>query len=305
MRTMATSTTAATPPWCQHIKTCTSTPSPSLGESFASKVGTRGNNSQKNHPSTVLREIPTRISPLPPTADVVDRHDDAIERQPIEPRPSLPTTLTVKTNVSGSLSSANDADNHDDRTLETKIEELMRRWPSSKTDGAPCLTGLALNHSTSPPQPVNLPDHEPYDSGLHLDRIVAKVDQLRQRWPSTRTVMPTAATDPRPTMTDADDSDPPMLAAVQSLDNFLLKYPCPNDSDAPYQPSPNRRQLPSCQDRLVQQTHVLRTMNVLLGELNNKLSRFIDALSGSKPYTLELQPKLLVRNPCHPALDEP
>jgi len=48
MMTMATSTTAATPPWCQHIKNCTSTPSPSLGESFALKVGTRGNNSQKN-----------------------------------------------------------------------------------------------------------------------------------------------------------------------------------------------------------------------------------------------------------------
>ena len=79
MMTMATLTIAATPPWCQHIKNCTSTPSPSLGESFASKVGTRGSNSQKNHPSTVLREIPTRISPLPPTADVIDRHDDAIE----------------------------------------------------------------------------------------------------------------------------------------------------------------------------------------------------------------------------------
>ncbi len=167
---MATSTTAVTPPWCQHIKICTSTPSPSLGESFALKVGTRGNNSQKNNLSTILREIPTRISPLPPTAAVIDRHDDAIERQPIKPRPSLPMTMTVKTNVSGSLSSANDADNHDDRTLETKIEELMHRWPSSKIDGAPCnITGLALSYSTSPPPPVNLPDHEPYDSGLHLD----------------------------------------------------------------------------------------------------------------------------------------
>jgi len=130
MRTMATSTTAATPPWCQHIKTCTSTPSLTLSESFASKVGTRGNNSQRNHPSPVLREIPTRISPLPSTAAVVDRHDDAIERQLIEPCPSLPTTVPVKTNVSGSLSSANDAENHDERTLETKIEELMRRWKS-------------------------------------------------------------------------------------------------------------------------------------------------------------------------------
>ncbi len=183
----------------------------------------------------------------------------------------------------------------------------MRRWPSSKIDGATChSTGLALRNSTSPPSPVNLPEHEPYDYGLHLDRIAAKVDQMRQRWPSTSTVLPTAAIDPRPTMmTEKDDYDPSLLATVQSLDNFLLKYPRPIDSDAPYQPSPNRCQLPSRHDRLDQQTHVLCTMNVILGELNNKLSRFIDALSGSTPYTIEMSSKFLFQNPYIPALDEP
>ncbi len=362
MMTMATSTTTATSPWCQHIKQCTSTPSPSLGESFASKVGTRGNNSQKNHPLTVLREIPTRISPLPPTAAVVERHDDAIDRQPTKPRPSLSPTWTVKTHISGPLPSAHEADKYDECTLETKIEELMRRWPSSTIDGAPCKsTGFTMSPSTSPPPSANSPDHEPYDYGLHLDRIAAKVDQMRQRWPltstvtpttatditgldlspstsppppvnrhdhephdyglhldqivakvemrqrwpSTSTVMPTAANDPHPTMTtDAVAANPPMLAVVQSLDNFLLKYPRPNDSDAPYQPVPNRSQLPSCHDRLAQQTHVLSTMNAILGELNNKLSRFIDALSGSK-YTIEMQPKCLIRNPCNPDIAAP
>jgi len=183
----------------------------------------------------------------------------------------------------------------------------MRRWPSSTIDGAPChITGLARSPSTSPPPLVNRPDHEPYDYGLHLDQLVDKVDQMRQRWPSTRQI-PTAAADPRPTMTTAeqDDSDQSLLDAVQSLDNFLLKYPRPNDSAAPYQPSPTHRQLPSCHDRLAQQTHVLCMMNALLGKLNNKLSRFIDALSDSKPYTIEMPPKFLVRNPCTPALTGP
>jgi len=180
----------------------------------------------------------------------------------------------------------------------------MRRWPSSKIDGAPCNSTSRALPSTSPPPTVNRPDHEPDDYGLHLDRIITKVDQMRQRWPSISTVLSTAATDPRPPMTTADDDSPSMLAAVQTLDNFLLKYPRPNDSEAPYQPSPNRSQLPSRPDRLAQQTHVLGTMNVLLGELNNKLSRFIDALSGSNPYTIEMQPKFLVRNPCTPALTD-
>ena len=105
--------------------------------------------------------------------------------------------------------------------------------------------------------------------------------------------------------TAADDSDPPLLAAVQSLDNFLLKYPRPTDSAAPYQPSPDRRLLPSRHDRLAQQTQVLCTMNVLLGELSNKLSRLINALSGFKPYTIVMTPKLPPRSPCNPALLAP
>jgi len=320
---MATSTTAATPPWCQHINNCTPTPPLSLGESFASKVGTRGNNSQKNHPSTVLREIPTRISPLPPTAAVVDRHDDDIERQPTESRPSLPTPLTVKTHVYGQLSAANVDDNNDARTLETKIEALMRRWPPSKIDGAPChASGLATSHSTSPYQPVNPTDPVPDNYELRLDRLVAKVDQMRQRWPLSSEVAPTTATDPRPAHCNitgpatpatlpqsctatGDDYDTSLLAAVQSLDNFLLKYPCPNDSDATYQPSTNRRQLPSCQERLAQQTQILCTMTVLLGELDNKLARFLDALSGSKKISHRHQPTFLPRNPYKPVLAAP
>jgi len=344
---MATLTTAETPPWCQPIKHCIATPSLSQGESFALKVDTRGNNSQKNNTPTVLREIPTRISPLPPTAAVVDRHDDDIERTQHATRPSFPTTPTVPTSVSVSK---NDADNYVDRTLE-KIEKLMRRWPSPQIDGAPRNTGLALSHSTSPPPPpINPLDHEPYDQESNLDRIDAKVEQMRRRWPSTSAVKPTATTDPRTNMnewsarcnspslhtmetnfpntpvtlattmqvtanpapftktnfvplahrrtTAGNDSDLPLLAAVKSLDHFLMKYPRPQASDAPYQPSPDRRQLPSSPDRLAQQTQVLCTMNVLLGEISNKLSQFIDALSGIKKHTKDMSPKLLPRTPC-------
>jgi len=347
MMTMASSTNAATPPWCQHIKNCTALPSPSLGESFASKVGTRGNNSQQNHPPTVLREIPTRNSPLSPTAAVVDRHDDAIDRQPQVPRPSLLNPLTVHTSVSESLSSSTDDDNYVDRRLEEKIAKLMRRWPSPTIDGAPCnINGLVTSHSTSPPPPVNLPNHEHYDYEIHLDRIAEKIEQMRRRWPSTSAVIPTATTAPRPTMNespvrsnfsgmhpmmtaaptmqdtahpattatitfvelpkcrtiDGDDPDVTLFTAVQSLDNFLLKYPRPNDLDAPYQPSPNRRQLPSCHDRFAQQTQVLCTVQALLGELNNKLSRFIAAISGCKPYPIDMSKTFIPRTPCHIAL---
>jgi len=178
---MATSTTADTHPWCHNIEYCTALPSPSLGESIALKVGTRGNNSQKNHPPTVLREIPTRISPLPPTATAVDRHDDDIQRQQQAPRPSLLPPLTVQTSVSTSLSPPHDNDNYVDRTLE-KIAQMMRSWPSPQIDGAPRnINSPAPSHSTSPPSPAHRPDHEPYNYASNLDRIAAEVKQMSQR----------------------------------------------------------------------------------------------------------------------------
>jgi len=235
----------------------------------------------------------------------------------------------------------------------------MRRWPSPTIDGTHCnSTGLAPSHSTSPPLPVNLPDHEPYDYESHLDRLAAEVDRMSRRWPST-SVTTTAAIDPSPTMTDwparckfsslhptatnfprrpvtistptiyvpdrpnptattnfvempqhcptaGDDSDPPLLAAVISLDKFLMKYPRPTDSAvATYQIYPDRRLLPSRHDRLAQQTQVLCTMNVILGELSAKISRFIDAFSGVKQYTIAMQPKLPPRNPSNPTLPAP
>jgi len=97
---------------------------------------------------------------------------------------------------------------------------------------------------------------------------------------------------PQHRMMAADNSDLPLLATVQSLNNFLLKYPHPTDSDAPYQPSPDCQLLPSHHDHLAQQMQVLCTINVLLGELSNKISQFIDALSGVKPHTIAMQLKL-------------
>jgi len=220
MMTMATSTTADTPPWCHNIENCTATPSPSLGESIALKVGTRGNNSQKNHPPTVLREIPTRISTLPPTATVVDRHDDNLQRQQQAPRPSLPPPLTAQTSVSTSVSPPHDADNYVDRTLE-KIAQLMRSWPSPQIDGAPRnITGPAPHHSNSLPSTANLPNHEPYDYKSNLDRIAAKVEQMSRRWPLTSAVTTNATTNPRPTM-----NEQPARCHASSLHPTVPKFP--------------------------------------------------------------------------------
>jgi len=365
MMTMATSTNAKTTPWCQHIQNCTETPSLPLGESLASKVGTRGNNSQKNHPPTVLREIPTRISTLPPTAAVVDRHDDDIERQPPAPRPYLLPTLTTPKSVSGSFFPQYDNDHDVDRTLGNKIAQLMCRWPPT-TDGAHCetrtITCNTQRHISNlpPPETISI-DDEPFDYGSTIDKIVAKVEQMKRRWPATAaptdprpytsaclapchssSTSPTEPPSPRtlpthletktllavechnPTATDKfaeppkfdmatgdDSTDPSLLDAVQSLDNFLIKYPrqisFTNALDR-YQPSPDRRLSLSRHDLLAQQTQVLHTANVILGELCEKISRFLDVLSRSTPSLISVKLQLrpwTMRAPALPALRLP
>jgi len=81
---------------------------------------------------------------------------------------------------------------------------------------------------------------------------------------------------PQRDMATGDDSiDPSLLATVQSLNNFLIKYPRPiNFSDAHdrYQPSPDHRLSISHHDLLAQQMQALHTTNVILGELCTEMS---------------------------------
>jgi len=84
------------------------------------------------------------------------------------------------------------------------------------------------------------------------------------------------AESPQFDMATGDDStDPSLLDAVQSLDNFLIKYPRPinfTNAHDRYQPSPDRQLSLSRHDLLVQQTQVLHTTNMILGELCAKMS---------------------------------
>jgi len=76
MMTMAISMADDNPPWCHNTINCIAMAFPTLRESIALKVGTRGNDSQKNHHLTALHRIPTRISPSSPPANVVNCHED-------------------------------------------------------------------------------------------------------------------------------------------------------------------------------------------------------------------------------------
>jgi len=196
-----------------------------------------------------------------------------------------------------------DYESHLDR-LAAEVDRMSRRWPSTSVtttaaiDPSPTMTDWPARckfsslHPTAtnfPRRPVTISTPTIYVPDRPNPTATTNFVEMPQRCP-----------------TAGDDSDPPLLAAVISLDKFLMKYPRPTDSAAaPYQIYPDRRLLPSRHDRLAQQTQVLCTMNVILGELSAKISRFIDAFSGVKQYTIAMQPKLPPRNPSNPTLPAP
>jgi len=96
-----------------------------LRELIASKDGTGGMDSPRYHHLTVLREIPTRISPSAPTAAVINCHDDAV-RQLHKTRPDLLLPSQNDPNIVP-LSPQPTTDDYVNRTLD-KIEQMMCSW---------------------------------------------------------------------------------------------------------------------------------------------------------------------------------
>jgi len=133
MMTMATLTADNNPPWCHHNIPCTTKAFKPVQESTVSKVGTRSIDSQNNHLLNVLREIPTRISPSPPTADVIAHHANDNCTQYAN-HPSLPP-LSNANNRSLQLPSPQPATdepyNYKPKLDENEeaLERLKRRWP--------------------------------------------------------------------------------------------------------------------------------------------------------------------------------
>jgi len=158
----------------------------------------------------------------------------------------------------------------------------------------------------SSPAPISA-DAEPFDTGSKLAEIVAKAKQLCQQLQ-----LPIAATEPSPnTMATADDesADPPLLDAVHSLNNFLIKHPRQTNSTNAhehYQPSPEQRMMISCHALLMQQMLVLKTMNVILSKIRAKLSRIFATYSRTTMYLIAANMPLPVppKPPRNPALTE-
>jgi len=140
----------------------------------------------------MMRSWPPLAAPSASTAAVIDCHDDDADRPPHHPRPHLLPTQTEPNSAHQILSPQPATDNDVDRTL-AKIEQMMRSWPPIATNHDPsvitCNTPRHLS-SLPPPETISV-DDEPFDYGSTLDKIAAKVEQMRRRWPAT-----TALTDP-------------------------------------------------------------------------------------------------------------
>jgi len=145
---------------------------------------------------------------------------------------------------------------------------------------------ITTPHSPSPPPP------EPFSAneGTVLTRsecadLAATIESKHLSWPSAIIAnSPSPVTEPPPCGTvnsEEETKDPSLLAAAYSLDNFLLKFPrqieLPEGVER-YQPSPDRRLSISRHALWTQQTLVLSTMNIVLSEIHQQLTRFIDAL---------------------------
>jgi len=191
--------------------------------------------------------------------------------------------------------------------ITAKVEQMSRRWPSTvaPTDPRPHTSAGSAPCKSSSPSPT-APSYP-----RTLSTTLASKTLLVADCPAPTATYNVVEPPQRDTAIGDDSIDLSLLAAVQSLDNFLIKYPRPincTDAHDRYQPSTDRRLSLSRHDLLAQQTQVLHTANVILGELCAKMSQFLDALSRSPPslttLTLQLRPRTQ-RAPALPALQLP
>jgi len=153
MMTMTILTADNDPPQCHNTINCIAMASPSLNKSIALKASTCSNDSQKNHPLTVLCKIPTRIFPFSQPDDAIDDHDNDNKRQPPTTHPHLSPTLNEVTKVTQHPSQHLATNNFVDRTL-NEINKMMQTWPSP----------IAIKCNITSPDPCNpsstpLPEH--------------------------------------------------------------------------------------------------------------------------------------------------
>ncbi len=167
------------PPWCHHNNICSANPSKPLQELIALKDGNHGNDSSQFPPLIILREIPTRISPSAPMADIIDHHDndDDVDRQLHQTRSLLSPTQNETNN--NPLSPQPATDNFIDSTLD-KINKMICSWSShiviNHNHAITCVTPRHLS-SLPMPEPLSV-NNEPFDTGSKLDDLEVKAAQL-------------------------------------------------------------------------------------------------------------------------------
>jgi len=190
--------------------------------------------------------------------------------------------------------------------LEVKATQLHRRLQSilAATDPSPNMSACPdRGRSLSPDQTAKSHTRTPIANLATMTPHVAD-------GPAPTATSGGAEPHQHDTATHADESvDPSLLDAIHSLDNFLLKYLRPTDSTdahAGYRPSPDRRLSLCRRDLLAQQTLVYSTINVLLGELSEKLSQTLAALFDSQkhPITTTMSPPFSPRMSRTPTLLE-
>jgi len=175
------------------------------------------------------------------------------------------------------------------------IERMQQRWPLplQPTDTGPLATtdSDTSAFSSSPQQPTSTTSTQTEPPAPMV--VMTQPDTYH---PQTADASPVSAEQPSASAKD-DISDPTLLAAATTLDNFLLQYPRKLNllANIPcYQPSPEHGPSLCRHALLAQQTAVLGTINVLLSELCEKVTRFIAA--SSKP-TMTAAPSCLLSIP--------
>jgi len=131
--TMTSSAAANISQRCPTHTTSTFKASSTITELTVSKADPCGIDNRSFHPSTLLREIPTRNPPFFSTDAVVDHVDDDNERRQQTTHPSLPNTADeTKTTHQPRTPSCDDVDSFDYKSelaeITTRCEAMQQRW---------------------------------------------------------------------------------------------------------------------------------------------------------------------------------
>jgi len=221
-------------------------------------------------------------------------------RSPHPNKPDLSSQSTADTrspNLSSLPHTTNDPLDYqsDLAAITEKIAQWKRRWTPATLNHATVVVPIDNKDANSQPlvghpSVIVPPDSEAKQHQYTAPSPHSTIDTDGLCAPTAAAAAKSADADARlmshPTVTkplvETPSADPDLLCTVQSLDEFLTKYPRPMDSleeDDPPQPH-NTCLQPTCFKAMFnQQTKVLCTINVLISEICRNLPKIIEALS--------------------------